>query len=121
MEEKIKKLELVYCTMASFNILMQNFYKLQQGKTEKVKLYVNQCERALNAVHHEYLTMLSVSKVKKYLRYCLIYVPCKQLCNSMCYLYDVTRIMYPQLMTARLAQSEGKDSIAHLREQIAQL
>ena len=34
------KLELVYVTMASFDILMQNVYKLQQGKTEKVMLYV---------------------------------------------------------------------------------
>ena len=38
--EIINKLELVYGTMASFNILMQNFYKLQQGKTEKVTVHV---------------------------------------------------------------------------------
>ena len=39
----INKLELVYGTMASFDILMQNFYKLQ-GKMEKVMLYVTQLE-----------------------------------------------------------------------------
>ena len=37
--------------MASFDILMQNFYKLQQGKTEKVMLYVTQLEGALNMMH----------------------------------------------------------------------
>ena len=36
MSEIINKLELVYGTVASFNILMQNFHKLHQGKTEKV-------------------------------------------------------------------------------------
>ena len=36
----INKLELVYSTVESFDILMQNFYKLQQGKTEKVPLYL---------------------------------------------------------------------------------
>ena len=38
--EIINNLELVYGTVASFDILMQNFYKLQHGKTEKVMLYV---------------------------------------------------------------------------------
>ena len=38
--EIINKLELKYGTMGSFDILIQNFYKLQQGKTEKVILYV---------------------------------------------------------------------------------
>ena len=35
LSEIINKLELVYGTVASFDILMQNFYKLQQGRTEK--------------------------------------------------------------------------------------
>ena len=38
--EIIKKLELVHGTVASFDILMQNVYKLQQDKAEKVTLYV---------------------------------------------------------------------------------
>ena len=64
---------------------------------------------------------------------------CKQLHDSMCYLYDDPRKMYPQLMTAahkaeseqedrprevlqvRLAQTERRDDILSLREEIAQL
>ena len=42
--EIINKLELVYGTMTSFNILMQNFYKLQKGKTEEVAVYVIKLE-----------------------------------------------------------------------------
>ena len=38
--EIINKLELVYGTVVSFNIFIQNFYKLQQGKAQKVMLYV---------------------------------------------------------------------------------
>ena len=33
--EIINKVELIYGAMASFDTLMQNFYKLLQGKTEK--------------------------------------------------------------------------------------
>ena len=59
--ELISELELVYGTMASFDISMQNCYKLQQSKTEKVTLYLTQLEGVLNAVWQEYLIMVSAS------------------------------------------------------------
>ena len=62
MVEIINKLELVYGTVASFDILMPNFYKLQWGKTQKVKLYVI-WRGALNVVQQEYLMMFSASEV----------------------------------------------------------
>ena len=81
--------------------------------------------------------MLGASKVQQHLR--LFHGLHKQLWDSMCYLYDDMRIMYPQLMTAaqkaeseqedhagedvhaRSIQAEGKDEIMRLSEQIAQL
>ena len=54
--------------MAFFDILMQNFYKLQQSKSERVTLYVTQLEGALNAVQQEYLMMLSTYEVQQLLR-----------------------------------------------------
>ena len=45
---------------------MQNLYKLQQGKTKKVRVYVTQLEGALNALQQEYSMMLSISEVHKY-------------------------------------------------------
>ena len=84
--------------MVSFDILMQKFYKLQQGKTEKVTIYVTQLEGSLNAVQQEYPTMLSASKVQE--KDCLFHELHKQLHDSMDYLYDDMRIMYPHLMTA---------------------
>ena len=65
--EILNKLELVYGTMASFDILMQNFYNLQQGKIEKVILYITWLEVALNVVQKEYLMMLSASEVQQHL------------------------------------------------------
>ena len=66
--EILNKLELIHGTVASFDILMQNFYKLTQGKTEKVPVYVTFLEGVLNVVQQEYPTMLSVSKVQQHLR-----------------------------------------------------
>ena len=59
---------MVYSIVVSFDILMQNFYKLQQGKTEKVTLYVTKFKWALNAIWQEYLMMLSASDVQDHLR-----------------------------------------------------
>ena len=84
--EIINKLELIYGTLASFNILMQNFYKLQQGKTEKVLVYVTHLEGALNTVQQEYPMMLSMGKVQKHLRD-LFHGLCKQVHDSIHYLY----------------------------------
>ena len=64
MTEIINKLELGYGTIACFDILMQNIYKLQQGKTEKVMLYVTQLDGAWNTLQQEYLTMMSVREVQ---------------------------------------------------------
>ena len=70
-------------TVASFDILMQNFYTLHQGKTEKVTLYVTQLERALNAVQQEYLAMLSTNEVQQHLRDRLFHGLHMQLRDSM--------------------------------------
>ena len=63
MSEIINKLELIYGTVASFDIVMQTLYK-PQGKTEKVLVYAIHLGRALNVVKQEYPMMLSVSEVQ---------------------------------------------------------
>ena len=75
--EIINMLELVYGTLASFDILI--LYKLQQGKAEKVTLYVIQLAGALNSVQQEYLKMLSASEVQQHLRNQLFHGLHKQL------------------------------------------
>ena len=61
-------------------------------------LYINQKEGALNVVQQEYM-MLSMSEVQTSLRDCLLHKLHKQVNDSMDYLYDDTRITYPQLVT----------------------
>ena len=85
--------------MASFDILMQDFYELQQGKTEKVTLYVTQLEGALDVIQQEYPMMLSTGEVQQHLRDHLFHGICKQLYDSMHYLYDLS-ITYPHFMAA---------------------
>ena len=54
--------------------------------------------------------MLSVGEVKMQFRDHLFHGIQKQLCNSMCYLYDDPRVMYHQLMTVACKdESEQED------------
>ena len=78
--------------MASFDILMQMFCKLQQGKMEKMTLYLTQLEGALNVGQQEYPMMLNPCEVQKHIRNFLFHGLCKQLHNSMHYLYNDTKI-----------------------------
>ena len=58
-------------------------------------------------VQQEYPNMLSAGQVQKHLRDCLFHGLHKQLCNSMPYVYDNPRVMYPQLVTVTCkAESE---------------
>ena len=58
-------------------------------------------------VQQEYPMMLSASEVQQHLWDWLFHGLHKQLEDSMCYLYDDTRITYRQLMTAvQKAESE---------------
>ena len=80
--EIINKLELAYGTIAPFDILRQKYFKLQQGKREKVTLCVTQLEGALNVVWQEYLMMLSASEVQQHLQDWLFHGLHKQLQDS---------------------------------------
>ena len=43
----LEKLSVIFVTVASFDILMQNFYKIMQGGNEKVPSFVTRLEGTL--------------------------------------------------------------------------
>ena len=46
----LEKLSVTFRTVASFNVLMQNFYKITQGSSKKVPLFVTRLEGTLNQI-----------------------------------------------------------------------
>ena len=73
-------------------------------------VYITQLDGALNVVQQQYSTMLSMSEVQNHLRDHLFHGLHRQLHNSIQYLYDDMRILYPQLMTAAcMTKSEQED------------
>ena len=48
--EILEKLLVIFGTVASFNVLMQNFYKITQGGNKKVPSFVTRLEGTLNQI-----------------------------------------------------------------------
>ena len=48
--EILQKLMVIFSTVASFNVLMQNFYNITQGNHEKVPSFATRLERTLNQI-----------------------------------------------------------------------
>ena len=48
--EILEKLSVIFSTVASFDMLMQNFYKISQGGNEKVPSFVTRLEGTLNQI-----------------------------------------------------------------------
>ena len=61
--QMIDKLELVYGTVASFDILMLNVYKLKTGENQWLPAYVTCLEGALSAVQKDHPHMLSQTEI----------------------------------------------------------
>ena len=96
----INKLELTYGIVASFDILMQSFYRLQEAKTERVPVYITHLEGTLRAIWEDHLHMMSVVEIQSLLCDHLFNSLWKPLCDLLCYLYDDPQETYPQIVTA---------------------
>ena len=46
----LQKMTIIFGTMASFNVLMQNFYKVTQGNHKKVPSFTTRLEGTLNQI-----------------------------------------------------------------------
>ena len=95
--------------MASFDILMQNFYKVTQGNNEKVPYFTTRLEGTLNQIKLQCLRRMMDLEAQQHLKDCLFHGVCKHICNSICYLYSTPNTFYLQLMvTAWKADSENE-------------
>ena len=106
----LQKLTIIFGTMASFDALMQNFYKVTQGNHEKVPSFATRIERMLNQIRLQCPGRVTDLKVQQHLKDCLFHGVCKQISGSIRYLYNTTRTFYSHLMVAlHKVESENKE------------
>ena len=62
------KLDVVYESVVSFDVLTQSFYKISQERSEKIPAYMTHIEGALNQIRLKYPDALSEIVMEGHLR-----------------------------------------------------
>ena len=106
----------IFSTVASFNVLMQNFYKVTQGNHEKVPSFATRLEGTLNQIQLKCAGRIADHEVACHLKDWLFHRVHKHIRDSIRYLHSNPKTTYSQLMVAaRKADSEMEDAKEKVR------
>ena len=107
LDDILEKFKWLYGSVESSDTLMQEFYHIAQGKSEKVQTFVLHLERALEAIRQQYSNAMTVKEGHRHLKDHLFHGFKPNLCNALHYLYDQPDSQYSQLgMASRKAETE---------------
>ena len=84
----------------SFDVLMQNFYKVVQSNHEKVPSFATRLEGTINQIGLQCPGRITDWEVQQHLKDHLFHGVCKHIRDSVCYLYSNPGTIYSQLMVA---------------------
>ena len=68
-----RKLLVIFGTVASFNVLMQNFYEVMQGNNKKVPSFSMRLEEPLNQIRLQWPRRMTYLEVQQHLKDCFLY------------------------------------------------
>ena len=107
LDDILEKFKWLYGSVESSDTLMQEFYCIAQGKSEKVQTFVLHLERALKAIRQQYPYAMTKEEGHRHLKDHLFHGLKPNLCNALHYLYDKPDSQYSQLvMASRKAEME---------------
>ena len=114
--EILQKLMVIFRMVASFDVLMQNFYKVTQGNHEKVPSFATRLEGTLSQIWLKLPRRIVDHEVACHLKDWLFHRVCKHIRDSIRYLHSKPETTYSQLMVAaRKAESETEDAKEKVR------
>ena len=121
----IEKFKWLYGSVESFDTLMQEFYQIIQGKSERVQTFVLQLERALKAIKQQHPHTMTDEEGIKHLKDHLFHGLKPYIHNALHYMYDTSNLQYSQLvMAARKAKTktpEGDVSEAKAKSAVVEI
>ena len=99
------KLSVIFGMVASFDIPMQNFYKVTQGNNEKVPSFTTRLEGTLNEIQLQCPGRMMDLEAQQNIKDCLFHGVCKHICDSC-----VVLVQYPWylLLTTDGCHLEGR-------------
>ena len=100
---------------------MHEFYRIVQGKNEKVQTFVLHLERALKAIKQQHPYAMTEEEGVRHLKDYLFHGLKPNLCNGLSYMYDKLDSQYSQLlMASRKAETETlRSSVSEARAKSA--
>ena len=115
----LEKLSVIFGTVTSFDVLMQNFYKISQGN-EKVPSFATQLEGTLNQIRIKCPGRIADHEVPSHLKDRLFHGVKKHIRDSVRYLYSNPQTTYPELVVAaRRAESKTEETKVKVRSAAA--
>ena len=106
LDDIIEKFKWLFGSVESFDTLMQEFYQIVQGKSERVQTFVLWLERTINAIKQQHTHAMTEKEGVKHLKDQLFHGLKPDIHNAVCCLYDTPNLQYSQLiMAARKAKT----------------
>ena len=96
----LDKFTVIFRTVASFDVLMQNFYKITQGNNEKVPSFAMRLECTLNQIRLRCPGQITNREVPWHLKEQLFHGVCKYVRDLIRYLYGNSETIYSELVIA---------------------
>ena len=103
----LDKLTVIFRIVASFDVLMQNFYKVTQGNNEKVPSFTTRLEGTLNQIRLRCPGQITDHEMPWHLKDWLFHGVCKYMRHLIRYLYGNSKTTYSKLVIAA-CQAESK-------------
>ena len=108
--EILEKCSVIFGTVVSFDVFMQNFYKISQGN-EKVPSFVTRLEGTSNQIRIKCPSRIANHEVSSHLKDRLFHGVKKHIRDSIQYLYSNPQTTYSELVvTARRAESKTEET-----------
>ena len=104
-------LMVIFGTVALFDVLLHNFYKVMEGNHEKVLSFTMKLEGNLNQISLQCPWRITDQEVQQHLKDHLFHRVCKHIRDSIRYLYNNPGTTYSQLMIA-VHKVEGENKVA---------
>ena len=116
--EILQKLMVIFGMVASFDVLMQNFYEVTQGNNKKVPSLATRLGGTLNQIWLKCPGRIADHEVACHLKDRLFHRVCKHIQDSIRYLHGNPKTTYSQLMVAaRKAESRNEDTKEKVKAQ----
>ena len=107
LDDILEKFKWFYRSVESSDTLLQEFYCIAQGKSEKVQTFVIHLERVLKVIKQHYPYAVTEEEGDRHLKDHLFHGLKPNLHNALHYLYDKPESQYSQLvMASRKAKTE---------------